>query len=189
MAAPPASTAELIRLIESGTRVRYLHFWGHRARADGTIGVSCLSQWWPARFTLDGVEFPSAEHYMMWRKAHLFGDTSTAARLLSVAHPNEAKTLGRQIGGFDEPTWERERFDIVVAGNVAKFGQDPALRAFLLGTGGRVLVEASPLDRVWGIGMAANDASADEPVRWRGRNLLGFALMRARWTLAAGGPA
>lgn len=184
MSAPPSSTAELLRLIESGVAVKYLHFWGHRARTDGTIGTSCLSQWWPARFVVDGVEFRSAEHFMMWRKARLFGDEATAARVLEVSHPNEAKTLGRLVAGFDEATWADERFGIVVEGSLAKFGQHRPLREFLLGTGGRILVEASPLDRVWGIGMAAADASADEPARWRGRNLLGFALMRARHELA-----
>ncbi|MER7007207.1 NADAR family protein [Dactylosporangium sp. NPDC000555] len=185
MSAPPSCTAELLRLIESGVRVKYLHFWGHHPRPGGTIGASCLSQWWPAAFEVDGVRFPSAEHYMMWRKAKLFGDDAIATRVLDVSHPNEAKTLGRRIAGFDEEAWARERFGIVVAGSIAKFAAHDDLRAFLLGTGDRVLVEASPLDRVWGIGLAAGDASADEPARWRGLNLLGFALMHARFELAA----
>lgn len=182
---PPASTADLITLMAAGTRVRFLHFWGHRPGPGGSIGTGCLSQWWPVEFTVGGVTFASAEHYMMWSKAQLSGDTATAARILTVAHPNEAKTLGREVRGFDETTWKRARFDIVVTGSVAKFGQHPDLRAFLAGTGDRILVEASPLDRIWGIGLAASDASADEPARWRGLNLLGFALMRARTILAA----
>ncbi|MET7402814.1 NADAR family protein [Dactylosporangium sp. NPDC005572] len=186
MLAPPTCTADLVRLIETGARVRYLFFWGHHPRADGSIGPSCLSQWWPAEFLVDGVLFPSAEHFMMYRKALLFGDEAVAERILTVAHPNEAKTLGRQIAPFDEAVWVRSRFEIVVEGSVAKFDQNPDLRAFLLGTGDRVLVEASPLDRVWGIGLTAGDASADEPVLWRGQNLLGFALMRARYELAGG---
>ncbi|GGM28095.1 NADAR family protein [Dactylosporangium sucinum] len=186
MLAPPTSTADLIRLTDSGTRVRYLFFWGHHPRADGSIGPSCLSQWWPAGFAVDGVTFPSAEHFMMYRKALLFGDAAVAERILTVTHPNEAKTLGRRIARFDETVWERERFGIVVAGSVAKFDQNPPLRDFLLGTGDRVLVEASPLDRIWGIGLSAGDASADEPALWRGQNLLGFALMRARYELAGG---
>ncbi|MEU4646849.1 NADAR family protein [Nocardia fluminea] len=76
--------------------------------------------------------------------------------------------------------WERARFGIVVAGSVAKFGQNDALRGYLVGTGARVLVEASPVDRIWGIGMAADDPGALDPGRWKGLNLLGFALMRAR---------
>jgi ribA/ribD-fused uncharacterized protein len=184
MSAPPSCTADLLRLTESGVRVRFLFFWGHQPRDDGSVGPSCLSQWFPAEFEADGAMFLSAEHYMMWRKAMLFGDEAVADRVLEVSHPNEAKTLGRQISGFDEQTWVRERFAIVVEGNVAKFDAHDELRGFLLGTGDRVLVEASPMDRIWGIGMTARDASADEPARWRGQNLLGFALMHARHRLA-----
>lgn len=171
---------QLRQSIERGASPKYLPFWGHTPRRDGTIGTSCLSQWWPAVFVVDGTEFTSAEHYMMWRKALLFDDARIAARVLEVRHPGEAKKLGRQIRGFDESVWEQARFEIVVAGNVAKFGQDDALRDFLLGTGSRVLVEVSPVDRIWGIGLAADDPRAADPARWRGLNLLGFALMRAR---------
>jgi ribA/ribD-fused uncharacterized protein len=184
MSAPPTSTEELLHLVRSGTRVKYLFFWGHRARPDGTLGPSCLSQWWPAPFEADGVRFSSAEHYMMWRKARLFGDEDTAARILEAGHPNQAKALGRTIAGFDEETWSRERFAIVTAASRAKFDAHDDLRAFLLGTGARVLVEASPLDRIWGIGLAADDKAAGNPELWRGLNLLGFALMRARAELA-----
>ena len=163
--------------------MKYLFFWGHRPSRDGSITSSCLSQWWPSPFTVDGTTFATAEHYMMWSKARLFGDTATAARVLDVRHPNEAKTLGRRVGNFDEDRWVAARYDIVVAGSVAKFGQNPELKAFLLGTGDRVLVEASPLDRVWGIGLAADDPRAADPDRWLGLNLLGLALMDAREVL------
>src|SRR6185312_8360159 len=103
-----------------------------------------------------------------------------AARLLAVRHPNAAKKLGREVRGFDDETWVAKRYDIVVAGSVAKFGQNPDLRAFLLGTANRTLVEASPVDRVWGIGLTADDERAGDPYLWQGLNLLGFALMRAR---------
>ncbi|MFJ2663277.1 NADAR family protein [Nocardia fluminea] len=174
------SVEQLCRAIEQGAVPKYLAFWGHSARRDGTIGASGLSQWWPATFVLDGVEFASAEHYMMWRKAMLFDDETTAARILGAGHPGQAKKFGRQIRDFDESVWERARFGIVVAGSVAKFGQNDALRGYLVGTGARVLVEASPVDRIWGIGMAADDPGALDPGRWKGLNLLGFALMRAR---------
>jgi ribA/ribD-fused uncharacterized protein len=163
--------------------VKYLFFWGHRPARDGSITSSCLSQWWPSPFTVGGVTFATAEHYMMWHKATLFGDTDIASRVLDVRHPNEAKTLGRTVKGFDEDRWVAARYDIVVAGSVAKFGQNPDLKAFLLGTGERVLVEASPLDRVWGIGLAADDPRASNPDQWQGLNLLGQALMEAREVL------
>ena len=88
--------------------------------------------------------------------------------------------------GFDERLWADQRFDIVVSGNVRKFGQHADLRDFLLGTGDRVLVEASPRDRIWGIGLAADDERARSPEHWAGLNLLGFALMEARHRLRTG---
>ena len=173
----------LVSAVRSGAKVKYLHFWGHRARADGQVGASCLSQWWPSPFTVDGVEYRTAEHWMMARKARLFGDERAERLALDAPNPALAKKAGRLVRGFDEAVWERERFGIVVEGSVGKFASDGELRSFLLGTGERVLVEASPLDRVWGIGLAADDDRAVDPARWRGANLLGFALMEARGRL------
>ena len=167
-----------------GKNLDYVFFWGHQARAGGQLGPSCLSQWWPASFALDGVCYQTAEHYMMAEKARLFGDDEMRGEILAAEHPAEAKALGRRVSGFDGAVWAARRFDIVVAGNVAKFGQDEGLRAYLLGTSSRVLVEASPVDRIWGIGLAADDERAKNPLRWRGLNLLGFALMEARHKLA-----
>jgi len=178
---PPTSVEELLTRAE--TR-KHLLFWGHRPQRDGSVGAGCLSQWWPADFTVDGVVFRTAEHYMMWRKAMLFGDGETAERIVAAGHPRDAKMLGRGVTGFDEPTWVEHRFAIVVDGSRAKFGQHDGLRTWLLGTGDRVLVEASPTDRIWGIGLTATDPRAADPARWRGLNLLGFALMRARADLA-----
>lgn len=170
----------LIEQVSRGERVRFLHFWGHRPRRDGAIGAGCLSQWWPSPFTVDGVEYATAEHWMMAAKARLFDDPEAERAALDAANPALAKKAGRLVRGFDETVWKRERFGIVVAGSVQKFGQHPELRDYLLGTGERVLVEASPVDRIWGIGLAADDERADDPARWRGLNLLGFALMEAR---------
>ncbi|PKW10385.1 hypothetical protein SAMN05428944_2428 [Streptomyces sp. 1222.5] len=177
----------LIREVRAGARIRYLHFWGHRPRPDGTIGASCLSQWWPSPFVVDGVHYATAEHWMMAAKARLFGDAEAERRVLAATHPAEAKKAGRLVRGFDDAAWERERFRIVVEGSVHKFAADDALRMYLLGTGARVLVEASPVDRIWGIGLAADDQAAFDPERWRGPNLLGFALMEARERLAGAG--
>lgn len=163
--------------------IKYLFFWGHTPKHAGTVGAECLSQWYPAPFEVGGVRFETAEHYMMWGKARLFDDEKAAARILAAGHPKEAKDLGRTISGFDEATWVAQRVAIVTAGNVEKFRQNPDLLAFLLGTNQRVLVEASPLDRIWGIGLAATDEKAQDPAQWRGLNLLGEALMAARETL------
>lgn len=177
----------LIREVRTGTRIRYLHFWGHRPRPDGRIGPGCLSQWWPSPFVVDGVSYATAEHWMMAAKARLFGDAEAERRVLAAEHPAEAKKAGRLVRGFDDAIWERERFRIVVEGSVHKFAAHDDLRVFLLNTGDRVLVEASPVDRVWGIGLAADDEAASDPERWRGPNLLGFALMEARERLAGSG--
>ncbi len=175
-----ASREALIEAVRAGERVKYLHFWGHRPLPDGRIGPSCLSQWWPSPFTVDGVEYATAEHWMMAAKARLFGDAEAERRVLAAEHPAEAKKAGRLVRDFDEEVWRRERFGIVVAGSEHKFAAHGELRSFLLNTGDRVLVEASPVDRVWGIGLAADTEAAHDPTRWHGPNLLGFALMEAR---------
>ncbi|GAA2792112.1 NADAR family protein [Kitasatospora paracochleata] len=178
---------ELAALVADGAQPKYLLFWGHRPERDGRIGAGSLSQWWPSPFTVDGVDYATAEHWMMAGKARLFGDEEIVPRILNARTPAEAKKLGRLVRGFEETRWVAERLDLVVRGNVAKFGQDEALREYLLGTANRVLVEASPLDRVWGIGLAADNDRATRPAEWRGLNLLGFALMEARARLAAAG--
>ncbi|KJK56376.1 hypothetical protein UK12_23095 [Saccharothrix sp. ST-888] len=169
----------------AGARPKYLLFWGHQPERDGRVGSGSLSQWWPAEFTVDGVTYATAEHWMMAGKARLFGDDQVLPQILAARTPAEAKKLGRLVRGFDEERWAAECFELVVQGNVAKFGQDDALREYLLGTAQRVLVEASPLDRLWGIGLAADNERATQPTAWRGLNLLGFALMEARTRLAA----
>ena len=162
-----------------------LLFWGHRPPKGGGVGKGCLSQWYPAPFTVDGVRYPTAEHFMMAGKARLFEDTEAEKLVLADDDPSMAKRAGRKVRPFDEDTWVEHRYDLVVAANEAKFGQNPALRDFLLATGDRVLVEASPYDTVWGIGMSASQPEAARPSEWRGLNLLGFALMDVRAALGA----
>lgn len=174
----------LQRAVQRGMRPRFLFFWGHTGKGAGAVGKECLSQWYGAPFRLDGRDFPTAEHYMMYQKAVLFGDQDSAEQILASPSPAAAKALGRGVRGFIEAAWDERRLQIVATGNEAKFGQNPELRAFLIGTGNRVLVEASPTDRIWGIGLAEEDPRAENPLSWRGLNLLGFALMTARGRLA-----
>jgi ribA/ribD-fused uncharacterized protein len=181
---PPRTAAEASALEAAGRSLKYLCFWGHDDDRGGGVGRGCLSQWWPGVFTEDGHRYATAEHYMMAHKARLFGDTAMAERILASGHPARAQKLGRQVRGFDHATWEAERYGIVVRGNLAKFGQRPEALAFLLGTRKRVLVEASPRDRIWGIGLAEDDPKASRAGAWRGLNLLGFALMEARARLS-----
>ncbi|MFD6873125.1 MULTISPECIES: NADAR family protein [unclassified Streptomyces] len=177
---------KLIEQVRRGEKVKYLPFWGHRPNPDGRLGPSCLSQWWPSAFTVGDVRYPTAEHWMMAGKARLFADPEAERAALEAGSPAQAKAAGRLVRGFDDAVWARERFALVVEGSVHKFDSDPALRSYLLGTGTRVLVEASPMDRIWGIGLAADDERALDPTRWRGLNLLGFALMEARERLREG---
>jgi ribA/ribD-fused uncharacterized protein len=176
----PRDKRALIAAVQEGAAFTYLPFYGHAPEPDGSAGQGCLSQWWPAAFVVDGNTFATAEHYMMWRKAMLFDDSETAVRILAADTPKEAKALGRQARDFDQATWEAARYEIVVEAGRHKFGQHDDLRTFLRGTTDRILVEASPRDRVWGIGLGRNNPAAHEPARWRGLNLLGFALCDVR---------
>ena len=174
---------ELAVAVRAGRRFEYLFFWGHTPRADGEVDASCLSQWYPASFVVEGVRYLTAEHFMMAEKARLFGDLKKLAAILEAATPRDAKALGRKVSPFDQTLWNDRCVDVVVRGNVAKFGADERLRSFLLSTGEKVLVEASPRDTVWGIGLGRDNPKARDPSQWRGRNLLGFALMEARTRL------
>jgi len=184
-AAQVRSVEELQELVRRGEQPNFLFFWGHRPSPGGQAGKGCLSQWWPSPVTVDGLVYPTAEHFMMAGKALLFGDARVAGQIREAPDPATAKALGREVGGFDEQRWARHRFEIVVTGNMAKFSQHPQLRQFLLSTGEQVLVEAAPRDRIWGIGLTADDQRTASPQHWQGLNLLGFALMEVRHRLSA----
>ena len=168
----------------AGDDLAVLPFWGHKPQPNGSVGAGCLSQWWPAEFTVDGISYATAEHWMMAGKARTFDDAEGLAAVLAASSPGAAKAAGRQVRGFDERRWREVCYDIVVAGNLAKFGQHADLRTFLLRTGRKILVEASPYDRIWGIGVGPTHEDALHPARWHGQNLLGFALMEVRERLA-----
>jgi ribA/ribD-fused uncharacterized protein len=180
----PVTLDDLRRRFNRGERFKFLHFWGHRIPADGAITQSCFSQWYASPFTIDDVRYPTAEHFMMASKAKLFSDEVALEKILRAKSPAEAKRIGREVLGFDETKWSEHRFAIVVAASKAKFAQNAEMCRFLVGTNDRVLVEASPVDRIWGIGLAAADHGANNPNQWKGLNLLGFALMVARLELA-----
>jgi ribA/ribD-fused uncharacterized protein len=164
----------------AGQEVKVLPFWGHKPQHDGSIGSGCLSQWWPASFTVDGITYSTAEHWMMAGKARLFGDDDGLAAVMAAKSPGAAKAAGRKVRGFHEAVWANARYGLVVAGNVAKFGQHQELANYLRTTGSKVLVEASPFDRIWGVGMGPTNPDVRHPAKWRGLNLLGFALMEVR---------
>ena len=133
------------------------------------------------------MRYATAEHFMVAEKARLFGDASALARVLSAKSSAEAKAVGREVVGYVDDVWSNARFDAVVRGKMAKFGASADLRAFLLETGGRILVEAAPRDTLWGIGLGRDHPRASDPSGWRGQNLLGFALMQRARQVAAHG--
>ncbi len=177
---------DLIGFLAAGGQAKYLFFWGHTPPADESVSKSCLSQWWHAPFTVDAVTYATAEHWMMAAKADLFGDLATREAIIAARTPKEAKALGRKVANYDDARWEATRFGAVVEGNFHKFSQHADLGEWLVKTGDRVLVEASPVDPVWGIGLDEHHADAANPAKWPGLNLLGFALMEVRERLARG---
>jgi len=159
---------------------KFLFFWGHQPNKDGSISKTCFSQWWLSSFEVDKVIYKTAEHWMMAQKAELFKDNEVLEKILQAKSPAEAKKLGREVKNYNENLWLAARYDIVKQGNYHKFSQNPELKTFLLSTKDRVLVEASPVDAIWGIGMAGDHKDVLDPEKWQGLNLLGFALMEVR---------
>ncbi len=166
--------------VEEGQQPKYLFFWGHQPNKDGSIGKGCLSQWWESPFTVEGETYLTAEHWMMAQKAVLFGDQTIRKEILKAESPGKAKVLGRKVKGFNDRIWNKAKYDIVKTGSFHKFNQNSDLKKYLIQTENRVLVEASPVDPVWGIGLPADHLDASQPAMWRGLNLLGFALMEVR---------
>ena len=172
----------LIQYVNEGHKVDYIFFWGHRKPKTG-VSKSCFSQWYDSSFEIDGIRYQTAEHYMMAEKARIFNDEQAVKKAIEAKDPRMAKKIGRSVRHFDEALWQTHRFEIVVRANLAKFSQNQELGSFLRSTQNRVLVEASPLDKIWGIGLAADDPKAASPHLWKGLNLLGFALMKVRTEL------
>jgi len=173
-------------LINTGFQAKYIFFWGHTAPAGEVMGKFVFSQWFPSPFTVNGIGYKTAEHWMMAQKALLFEDRDAFQKIINSNKPAEVKALGRAVRNYEEARWNEKKFGIVVQGNIHKFAQNKDLGAYLIGTGDRVIVEASPVDPVWGIGLAQDSPDALQPDTWKGENLLGFALMEARDFLSAG---
>ncbi len=175
---------QLIQLRNKGHAPDYYFFWGHTPKNPQVTDASCLSQWFPASFSIQGQSYPTAEHFMMAAKARLFQDELRLQQILQAKSAFQAKKLGRMVAGFADQVWQQHREAIIIEANLAKFSQHPQLRQFLLSTKQKVLVEASPYDKVWGIGMAKDHPHVQQAEKWRGLNLLGFCLMEVRQRLA-----
>ena len=139
-----------------------------------------FSNWYPREFMIEGIRYNCVEQYMMAKKAMLFGDVTIYQQIMQTEDPGKCKEFGKLVRGFDPATWDSCKYEIVYNGNYAKFTQHPDLMAKLKATGDAILAEASPQDKIWGIGMSADDPKAKHPDQWNGENLLGKILMEIR---------
>lgn len=138
-----------------------------------------FSQWYPSSFKVDGVQYHTAEQYMMAMKAEYFGDDAIKDKIMATTNPSEQKAFGRQVANFDAEAWNAVSRGYVYKGNMAKFS-DPKLQKMLLDTADKEIVEASPYDRIWGIGLGQTDPARLDKSKWRGTNWLGETLMKVR---------
>ena len=139
-----------------------------------------LSNWYISKFEVAGRVFSSMEQFMMYQKAICFGDESVAEQILKTDDVARIKELGRMVSGYNENIWNGMRQLIVYEGLVAKFSQNEELKERLLQTGDALLVECAAHDRIWGIGLSMKDERRFDISQWRGKNLLGYALMMVR---------
>ncbi len=162
--------------LEEKRKLDYLFFW----KPNPNNIENCLGQWQPSEFSVDINDFENAEQYMMYGKGELFEDLDSCKKILEVSDPKTIKALGQKVTNFKQDEWDRAKYSIVLNGNYHKFAQNKPMRDYLLSTGDKILVEASPFDKIWGIGLKDSDKNARTPKYWRGQNLLGFALMEVR---------
>ena len=155
----------------------FVFFW---KTFNESVNKQVFSQWYMRDFVVDGTTYNCAEQFMMAEKARIFKCDDVRDRIIRETNPAKIKRLGREVRNFSDSVWKKHRFDVVVRGNIAKFSQNEDLKEFLLATGDKVLVEASPMDRIWGIGMDEKAYNVAQPDEWQGKNLLGFALMEVR---------
>ncbi|XP_072018965.1 N-glycosidase YbiA-like [Amphiura filiformis] len=147
--------------------------------------ASPFSQFYPVSFKVDDVQYSCAEQFMMHQKAVLFNDEEHAELILQAHKPGQMKAFGRKVRNFDEKIWNENREKIVKKGNLGKFSQNADIKKTLLATKGTTLVEASPRDRIWGIGLSVNNPAAENKEMWKGSNLLGYIITDVRDTLLA----
>ncbi len=160
---------------------KYLFFWSHSERGSN-VTKACLSQWYPSYMIIDNVPYCNVEQYLMAEKARTFGDTETEQKILKTSDPKEIKELGREVKDYDDQIWAAKRKDVAFKANTVKFASHTHLRKFLFETKIWTLVEASPYDRIWGIGYNEAHALKVSPDQW-GQNLLGQVLMEVRANL------
>lgn len=139
-----------------------------------------FSQWFIAPFTVNDITFNCCEQYMMYNKAITFGDSIRAELILNDPLPKNQKQYGREVIGFNEDIWNQVADEIVFKGNLAKFSQNENLKAILIATDKKKIVEAAPYDKIWGNGLNISDSLKTPETEWKGKNKLGKAIMRVR---------
>lgn len=171
---------EIIKeIVRRNPATKIIYFWGHTPNPN-KVSPACFSQWYDCYFEVSGVSYHTTEQYMMANKALLFSDDEVFREIMAAYHPSEYKKLGRKVRGFLPEIWNEKKYDVVVEGNKAKFGQNPNIKEFILSTKDAILVEASPYDKIWGIGLGREEALKGSVEQWQGENLLGCALMEVR---------
>ena len=151
--------------------MEHVFFWGT---------PSVFSNWHPATFVMDDLLFANSEQAFMYYKAKCFDDTVSMDNILKTHDPKEAKKLGRLVQGFEQDIWDVYKFDVMFNVLKHKFSQDRKMYIELMSTRGKHLVEASPYDKIWGIGLSVEDATNIDPDKWPGQNLLGKVLDNLR---------
>lgn len=139
-----------------------------------------LSNWFLSDFTVDDIRFTSMEQFMMYRKAVCFHDSNTAKQILDTDDVRRIKELGRLVQGYNDHYWNGVRQIVVYEGLFAKFFQNAELKEQLKRTGTELLAECAVNDRIWGIGLSMTNPERLVPAKWKGHNLLGYALMMVR---------
>jgi hypothetical protein len=145
-----------------------------------------FSQWHKSPFIMYGTLYNCAEQFMMASKARLFNDQQTLQKIMEEDSAKEQQALGRQVKDFDKTKWDRVARQLVYRGNIAKFSQNPLICKKLVATEGTTLVEASPIDKIWGIGLTEDDSSAKDRSAWKGKNWLGETLTKVRDDIMTG---
>ena len=143
-----------------------------------------MSQWYGSDFTINNITFNTSEKYMMYQKAVLFNDIENMNSILLLNDPSQIKNMGRKVKNFNQEKWDSAKKEIIFKANLYKFSQNKILLKKLLDTGDMILAEASPCDKIYGIGLKPNDPKVQDISQWKGENLLGEALMRVREKLS-----